>query len=194
MLSPDLQRLIWKTYFSVHVLDKVPHCRLSQAVLEAFESIKDQEIYGDKDGMYQVWTKPELEPVVGWVPAVLLQGGSWYHLADIGDRDVLSISILVHGTSGALTYHDHTIMAPEVMSVSTVSLFEIVEKGYHEHFSIQMTEVDFWRRPAEWQARRFRHYLRRQIGADCWLEPRKLCDVDHDVRRLHLGNADTAEA
>lgn len=127
--------------------------------------------------MYQVWTEPELKPVMGWVPAVLLQGGSWYHLARISDRDVLSIHIIVHGTSGALAYHDCTIMSPEIITVSTVSLFDIVEKGYHEQWSVSMDCCEF----------RFRHYLRRQIDADSWLDTRKLRHVHHDVGRWCAG-------
>lgn len=182
MLNTDVQGLIWRTYFSRHVLDKVPHCRLSPAVLEAFECIKDRNIHDDKNGMYQVRTLAELQPVMDWVPAVLTQGGSWYHLARITDRDVLGISILVHGTSGALAYHEYTGMAPETISVCTVTLFDIVEKGFYERcFSITMDCCDFWKRPGERHARRFRRYLGLEIGAH-WLDTRKLCHVHHNIR------------
>lgn len=162
-LNADLQASIWRCYFTHHVLVNVPCCRLSPDVMQAFQKIKDRDLWND----HHVTTTAELVPAGDWVHPCLLQGGSWYYIGTI--RDGLRYDIYVHGTSGALVYHEDRVIWEATIRVCDFNIYDIVSDGLspeRETFSLTLYEHQF----CVW---RLRHHLQHCIDEAHWLDNRK---------------------
>lgn len=169
MINGDIQTLIWRSYFTHHVLKDVPYCRVSPEVMQAFEQLKDRTWYKYRE--YYVTTRTELLPAPKWVPPCLLQGGSWYEIGSMrdGSEDGMDVGIYVHGTSGALAYYDDGGITSATIKVCDFDIYDLACDGFHpewESFSLSLYSFEFC-------VDLLRHHLKHHIGNEHWMDIRK---------------------